>query len=167
MLSPGQNRGTCGHVMALFDSHKQCSRCREKGVGDDPCVKKLDCEICKAFTPTKSSSFPLRPTSPGKNEIRRRLLLKPLLVLPPLLWTHQRSFFCDGYTRNLLLLNLLLVRRRELMNLPRLAVRRNPTANPGLMNSDLEKWAEGFARLEAMLVSEMFDVPVEPVKKPS
>ena len=50
MSSPGQKRGSCGHVMALFDNHKKCTRCREKGVGDDPCVKKQDCQICKAFT---------------------------------------------------------------------------------------------------------------------
>ena len=53
MSSPGQKRGSCGHVMALFDSHKKCMRCRDKGVGDDPCVKKLDCQICKAFTPAQ------------------------------------------------------------------------------------------------------------------
>ena len=46
MSSPGQKRGSCGHVMALFDNHKKCARCRDKGVGDDPCVKKLDCSIC-------------------------------------------------------------------------------------------------------------------------
>ena len=39
--------------MALFDNHKKCARCREKGVEDNPCVKKLDCLICKAFTPTQ------------------------------------------------------------------------------------------------------------------
>ena len=51
MSSSGQNRGSCGHVMALFDNHKKCARCHEKGVGDDPCVKKLDCQIFKAFMP--------------------------------------------------------------------------------------------------------------------
>ena len=51
--SPGQKRGSCGHVMALFDNHKKCAHCCEKGVGDDPCVKKLDCQICKAFTPAQ------------------------------------------------------------------------------------------------------------------
>ena len=50
MSSPGQKRGTCSHVMALFDSHKKCVRCREKGVSDDPCVEKMDFQICKAFT---------------------------------------------------------------------------------------------------------------------
>ena len=46
MSSPGQKRGSCGHVMALFDNHQKCG-------GDDPCVKKLDCQICKAFTPAQ------------------------------------------------------------------------------------------------------------------
>ena len=53
MSSPGQKQGSCGHVMVLFDNHKKCARCRDKGVGDDPCVKKLDCQICKAFTPAQ------------------------------------------------------------------------------------------------------------------
>ena len=39
--------------MALFNNHQKCARCRDKGVGDDPCVKKLDCQICKAFTPAQ------------------------------------------------------------------------------------------------------------------
>ena len=39
--------------MALFNNHKKCARCHEKGVGHDPCVKKLDCQICKAFTPAQ------------------------------------------------------------------------------------------------------------------
>ena len=37
----------------LFDNHQKCARCRDKGVGDDPCVKKLDCQICKSFTPAQ------------------------------------------------------------------------------------------------------------------
>ena len=45
MTSPGQKRGSCGHVMALFDSHLECARCRDKGIGDDPCVKKKQCQI--------------------------------------------------------------------------------------------------------------------------
>ena len=43
--------------MALFDNHQKCARCRDKGVGDDPCVKKLDCQICKSFTPFRGVSF--------------------------------------------------------------------------------------------------------------
>ena len=39
--------------MALSDNHKKCARCREKVVGDDLCVKKLDCQIYKAFMPAQ------------------------------------------------------------------------------------------------------------------
>ena len=39
--------------MALFNNHKKCARCREKGVGEEPCVKKQDYQICKAFTPSQ------------------------------------------------------------------------------------------------------------------
>ena len=51
MSSPGQKQGTCGHAMAGFDGHSKCARCRNKGVGNDPCVLKKDCGVCKGFTP--------------------------------------------------------------------------------------------------------------------
>ena len=50
---------------------------------------------------------------------------------------------------------------------PRLAVRRNPAAaSRGLMilKDQDEKWSERYARLEAMLVSKMFTVSVNPVQ---
>ena len=43
MASPGQKKGACGHIMASFDKHSRCARCREKGHGDDPCVQILQC----------------------------------------------------------------------------------------------------------------------------
>ena len=49
MASPGdkkgQRRGLCGHIMASFDLHKRCARCRDKGIGDDDCVAKRSCVI--------------------------------------------------------------------------------------------------------------------------
>ena len=50
MSFPGQKRGTFGHVMAVFDTHKKCVHYREKGVGDDPCIQKLDCQIWPSET---------------------------------------------------------------------------------------------------------------------
>ena len=50
IASPGQRRGSCGHVMVGFDLHKKCARCRDKKVSDDPCVKGQDCEICDSFS---------------------------------------------------------------------------------------------------------------------
>ena len=51
MASPGQRKGACGHIMASFDRHSRCARCREKGLGEDPCISKLPCEYCELLTP--------------------------------------------------------------------------------------------------------------------
>ena len=57
MASPGdkkgQRRGLCGHIMASFDLHKRCAKCRDKGIGDDDCVEKRSCVICDGFTETQ------------------------------------------------------------------------------------------------------------------
>ena len=81
MSSPGQKRGSCGHVMALFDNHKKCARCRDKGVGDDPCVKKLDCSICKAFTPAQIHQL-ATPTYKERKErsSQKKVRLPSLLI---------------------------------------------------------------------------------------
>ena len=39
--------------MAGFDNHRKCACCRDKGVGDNACVKKQECKICQAFTPAQ------------------------------------------------------------------------------------------------------------------
>ena len=37
--------------MAIFDGDLKCARCRDKGIGEDYCILKKDCSICKGFTP--------------------------------------------------------------------------------------------------------------------
>ena len=41
MASPGQERRACGHLMAAFDAHSQCTCRHDKGKGNDPawCTK--------------------------------------------------------------------------------------------------------------------------------
>ena len=51
MASPGQRKGACGHIMASFDQHSRCACCRDKGHGDDACVKKLPFKFCELLTP--------------------------------------------------------------------------------------------------------------------
>ena len=36
--------------MVLFDGHQKCAWCRDKGVGEDFCVLKKDCDISKLFS---------------------------------------------------------------------------------------------------------------------
>ena len=50
MSSPSQKHGSCGHIMASFDSHNFCARCREKGKDSDPCTSKNDCNSCNLLT---------------------------------------------------------------------------------------------------------------------
>ena len=50
MSSPSQKHGSCGHIMASFDSHSFCARCREKGKGSDPCTSKNDSNSCNLLT---------------------------------------------------------------------------------------------------------------------
>ena len=41
MGPPGQKRGTCRHIMALFDGHVKYPRCGDKGIGTDVTEKRL------------------------------------------------------------------------------------------------------------------------------
>ena len=50
MASPGQTRGQCGYLMAGFDTHTVCARCRDKKKGEDPCVKDKPCSHCELLT---------------------------------------------------------------------------------------------------------------------
>ena len=54
MASPedkkGQRKGSCGHIMAAFDSHDKCARCRDKRIGEDNCVLDKPCPICDNFS---------------------------------------------------------------------------------------------------------------------
>ena len=49
MSSPSQKHGSCGHIMASFNSHSFCARCREKSKGSDPCISH-DCPACNSLT---------------------------------------------------------------------------------------------------------------------
>ena len=49
MASPGQKRGACGHLMAVFDQHT-CARCRDKGQGMDFCMLKEERRYCELLT---------------------------------------------------------------------------------------------------------------------
>ena len=79
MASPGQRRGNCGHIMAGFDGHKKCARCREKKLGDDPCVKDLVCSICNAFSDQQRSMLST-PQYKIRKDKKSGLLVSPSKV---------------------------------------------------------------------------------------
>ena len=82
MSSPGQKRGSCGHAMAIFDGHAFCARCREKGKGEEPCVKdkdSVDCSLCNSFTPEQRAqiSTPSYKIKKEKREAKHADICQP------------------------------------------------------------------------------------------
>ena len=69
MASPG--KGSCGHIMALFDAHSKCAQCREKGTGQDPCVKKKPCQICDKMPDQKKQLA--TPTYRTRKELQKKI----------------------------------------------------------------------------------------------
>ena len=85
MDSPGQRRGSCGHKMAGFDMHEKCARCRDKGLGKDPCiVGGAICKICDNFTAIQRDML-ATPQYQIRNDKKAGLLVSPrdVTVLSP------------------------------------------------------------------------------------
>ena len=80
MASPGdfkgQRRGACGHIMAAFDLHERCARCREKKLGEDPCVKDKPCSLCDKFSDTQKETLST-PSYRIRKERKAGLLVSP------------------------------------------------------------------------------------------
>ena len=170
MSSPGQKRETCGHVMAVFDNHRKCACCRDKGVGDDLCVKKQECKICQAFTPAQLKQLST-PTyqSRKERELKKSSSDSPARVTPTLVepadvsvlgWVHKESDGSSPASKK---------KRADPSPTPKASSKKKSSSSKSRSDDikDLdEKWSERFARLEANLVSKTFTVPVNPVQNP-
>ena len=88
MASPGdrkgQHRGSCGHVMASFDSHDKCAKCRDKLIGEDNCVFDKPCSICDGF-PDSQKEILATPSYRIRKDKKAGLLVFPrdVKVLQP------------------------------------------------------------------------------------
>ena len=135
----GQRRGSCGHIMAAFDLHKKCARCRDKGIGDDPCVKDKQCSVCDSFSDEQKElistpSYRIRKdrkagilVSPKEVEVIASVdsSAEPTFTVPPQSTSQPASFVT--------------AEQFSLMN---------------------DKWAEQFARVEALLTrGNVFSTP--------
>ena len=81
MASPGefkgQHRGACGHIMAAFDLHEPCARCRDKKLGQDPCVQDKPCSICDNFSESQRETLST-PSYRIRKDRKAGLLIFPL-----------------------------------------------------------------------------------------
>ena len=62
--------------MAPFDHHDKCARCREKKVGQDPCVLGNDCLICEGFSDLQKEKL-ATPSYKIRKERKAGLLVFP------------------------------------------------------------------------------------------
>ena len=80
MASPGefkgQRKGSCGHIMAAFDLHDKCARCREKKIGQDPCVLGNEFLICEGFSDSQKEKLGT-PSYKIRKERKVGLLVSP------------------------------------------------------------------------------------------
>ena len=161
MLSPGQKRGTCVHVMAVFDSHTKCV-CWEW-------VTKQECKICQDFTPAQLKQLST-PTYQSRKECELKsssdspASVTPTLVDPAdvsVLGPVHKEF--DGSSR------ASKKKRADPSPTPKASSKKKSSSSKSRSDDikDLdEKWSERFSSSEAMLVSKMFTVPVNPVQNP-
>ena len=165
MASPGQRRGTCGHVMALFDTHSKCARCRDKGVGQDPCVEKKSCEICEGFTPKQKLQL-ATPTYKARKEHQK--ISSPPLVDPSsvTVFGQVESRKGDPSDRGEVTPSKKKKTSHKSPKKKTAKASKAPEYQSDLKNLD-DKWSERFARLEALFLSKTFHVPVEPVQSSS
>ena len=83
-------------LMAGFDSHSFCTRCRDKGKGPDSCISKSDCNSCNVLTSDQHLQLSI-PSYKLKKVNQRNLVILLLKV-----WTQTvpprglRLSFCSG-----------------------------------------------------------------------
>ena len=153
--------------MAVFDNHRKCACCRYKGVVDDPYVKKQDLPSFHAYAveaiihPTYQSrkERELKKSSSDSPASATSTLVDPADV-SVLGRVHKES---DGSSP------AIKKKRADPYPISKASSKKKSSSSKSRSDDskDLdEKWSERFARLEAMLLSKKFTVPVNPVQNP-
>ena len=150
--------------MAVFDNHKKCACCRDKGVGDDPCVKKQQCKICQALTPAQLKQLST-PTYQSRKELElnKSSSDSPASVTPTLVDPAKVSVLGRVHKESA-------SKKKKAYPFPTPKASSKKKSSCKSRSDDLkeldEKWCERFAKLEVMLVSKTFTVSVNPVQNP-
>ena len=151
--------------MAGFDTHSKCARCRDKGLGDDPCVQKKECVICRGFNPEQIQQLSTPTYKDRKDKKATASSSTPTLVDP----AHVSVL---GKVKKVKAVNSTpMTKKTKRSESPKPSSNKKKSSSSKPSAEDLkqldEKWAERFSCLEAMLLAKTFTVPVEPVVKPT
>ena len=145
--------------MASFNSHSKCARCHDKGVGEDDCILKKDCAVCKEFTPEQITQL-ATPTYKERKSREKKVVassLAPTLVDPAhvsVLGKVEGGKAVKPETTP--------SKKSKRSKSPKTASKKRSISSSKPSAEDLQKlddkWAERFSRLEAMLLAKTFTV---------
>ena len=167
MASPGdkkgQRRGSCGHVMASFDMHDKCARCRDKLIGEDKCVLKKPCAVCDGFSESQCELL-ATPTYRIRKDKKAGLLVSPKEVTVISTVDSEPTFQPPS--------NVSAQPSAQHEDSPPSTMPSSSSAAPTMnyVTSDQllaisDKWSEQFARMEALLSRDnVFSTPASAVK---
>ena len=152
--------------MAGFDTHSKCARCSDKGLGDDPCVLKKECVVCKGFTPDQV----LQLATPTYRDRKEKKTSTTTASSTPTLVDPSHVSVLGKVEKVKAVQSTPTTKKTKHSESPKPSTsKRSSSSRPS--TEDLkeldDKWAERFSRLEAMLLAKTFTVPVEPVMKPA
>ena len=134
--------------MASFDKHSRCARCRDKGQGNDPCVKQLAYEFCDLLSPEQV----LQLSTPTYKIRKEKQKSKDVLVDPSSVTvvSHVEQEGADRPSS---------VNSSMDLSLP------TPSFRKELQDLD-DKWAVRMARLEALITMGPRPSPQQPAFSP-
>ena len=152
----GQRRGSCGHVMATFDLHNKCARCHDKLIGEDDCVKDKPCKVCDGFSDIQKEML-ATPSYKIRKDKKAGLLLSPkeVTVLQPV--DNKPTFQSpSGQSTQ---------PSAHSSSPPPSSSQSASFVTADQLAAISDKWAEQFARMEALLSrGNVFSTPVSTVK---
>ena len=151
----GQRRGSCGHVMASFDLHDKCARCRDKLIGEDDCVNDKPCKVCDGFSDTQKEML-ATPSYKIRKDKKAGLLVSPkeVTVLQPV--DNESTFQSpSGQSTQ---------PSAHYSSTPPSASQSASFVTADQLAAISDKWAEQFARMEALLSRGNVFTPVSTVK---
>ena len=163
-------------MMAGFDLHSFCARCRDKKKGKDPCVEKpnVECQLCKALTPEQASQL-ATPSYKLKKEKRDKTESTPskkdsssstLVTLSPTLVDPARVSVIRAVDGQDTGLSAQPAEKKKKVEEKKKSVKPKPsTSTAAAVSTDQkfqemdQKWSDRFNRLEALLLAKTLDRP--------
>ena len=139
-----------------------------RGVGDDPCVLKKECDVCKGFIPQQIQQLSTPTYRDRKEKKATASSSAPTLVDPAHVSVLGKVEKVKASQPQSTPTTPKKTKRSESPK-PSASKKKSSSSRPSaddLKQLD-DKWAERFSRLEAMLLAKTFTVPVEAVVKPA